>query len=105
MPWSTPVIMPDPYVPDTVEGLGSSGPMGGNPALSIAGIMSAVTLIVAFLATMGVYEPSPEVRAFFEQYGVILAGLLIAAIQWLQGWITRNKVFSPATVAEDYVPR
>lgn len=85
--------------PPAYENLPTSGAMGTEPALSVGTIMLVVTLIVGFLGASGVYTPSPEVRAWAEQYGLAAATIIVALWQFVQAWLTRNRVISPATMA------
>ena len=84
--------------PPVYENLPTSGAMGTEPALSVGSLMAFVTMIATALAVSGVYVPSPEVQGFFDQYGAFLAVLIVGAIPFVQGWLTRAHVYAPASV-------
>jgi hypothetical protein len=77
-----------------------TGAMATNPALTVGGIMAVVAFIFNFLVAQGIIgPPTPELQALFDEHGVAIAGAAIAAWGLIQGWITRNKVIAPATLA------
>ena len=86
--------------PPAYENLPTSGAMGTEPALSVGSLMAFVTMIATALAVSGVYVPSPEVQGFFDQYGRFLAVLIVGAVPVVQGWLTRGKVYAPASVQQ-----
>lgn len=84
--------------PPAYENLPTSGAMGTQPALSVGALTAFATMTATALAVSGVYTPTPEVRAFFDQYGPFIAVLIVGAIPFVQGWLTRAHVYAPASV-------
>lgn len=85
--------------PDKVP-MPATGAMATNPALTVASVMAVVAFIFNLLVGMGYIQPlSPEMRALFDEHGVEIAGAAIAVYIWIGGWITRNHVVAPATLA------
>jgi hypothetical protein len=87
----------------TVEGLGTEGPMGGNPAMTVGGIMQFVSMMVGLAIATKFYVPSPEIQAWANQWGLTAATFLLTGWGLLQAWITRNRVFSPASLVSNYL--
>lgn len=84
----------------TIFGLPVTGLMGTQPALSVGTVIAVVSFAVNFLIGQGVISaPTPELQAFFDEHGYALAVAAVSAIALVQGWITRNRVVSPATAA------
>lgn len=84
-------------LPPVAEHLPTDGSMGTEPALSVGAIMGAAGVIVYMLGSYGV-TISPEIRAFFDQNGGAIALLIIGLVPVVQGWLTRGKVYAPASV-------
>lgn len=89
-----------PTIPTTIEGLPTDGPMGGNPALTVAGVMSAVPIVVGLVVATKLWTPSPDLVQWGATYGLAAAGFAVGGWNWLQGFLTRRGVFSPRSVAE-----
>lgn len=85
--------------PPAYENLPTSGAMGKEPAISVGAIMGAAGVIVYMLGTYGV-TISPEIRAFFDQNGGAIALLIIGLVPVVQGWLTRTRVYAPASVQQ-----
>lgn len=90
-------ISTKPAAVAAINDLPSTGVMSTNPALTVAGVMSVVTIIVGFLVAGGYYQPSPEIREWADQYGLTATTLVVSACLYIQGWVIRNHVVSPAT--------
>jgi hypothetical protein len=84
----------------TIFGLPITGLMGTNPAISVGAVIAAVSFVVNFLIGQGIIGvPTPELQAFFDEHGTTLAAAAVSALALVQGWVTRNRVVSPATAA------
>ncbi|TXH56796.1 MAG: hypothetical protein E6Q97_05735 [Desulfurellales bacterium] len=83
--------------PPAYENLPTSGAFGKEPAISVGGIVSFATLVVALLSVYGV-TISPELQQFADQYGLVLAGFVVVALPYVTSRIIRGKVYSPASV-------
>lgn len=92
-------------IPDTVEGLTTTGPMGTSPTITIGSVMTAVALVVGALGQFGIFTPTPEMVDFAEQYGKLAAGVLVGTVTLFQALVTYRSVFSPNSVATRYVKR
>ena len=86
-------------LPKTIMGLPTEGAMGENPALTVGGIISVCAIIVAALGAFLGWQMPPAWQTFFDVYGVQLATALVILIPIIQGFITRQRVFSPRTTA------
>jgi len=62
--------------------------------------MAVATMIVTALGVSGVYTPSPEVRAWFDANGGAVAVVIVGLIPIVQAWLTRQRVYAPASVQE-----
>lgn len=80
-----------------VLGLPTEGALGTEPAITVSRLMAIASLAVALIARYLGYEIPPDLRAFADEWGLVLAGLAIAAWQLLQGRLIRNRVIAPAT--------
>ena len=83
--------------PPAYENLPTDGPFGKEPAVSVGTLMSLATMIVAALSMYGI-SVSPELQQFADQYGTVIAGFVIIAIPFVQGVLTRARVYAPASV-------
>ncbi len=94
-------------LPTKVEGLPTTGPMGKNPAISVGFLVAAAGTATALAVRQGWLQPiGPEMTEFFNQWGDDIAfWVSVTAIPVVQGWITRNKVPSPYTLARKYILR
>lgn len=92
-------------MPPAYENLPTSGAMGTQPALSVGALTAFATMTATALAVSGVYVPSPEVQGFFDQYGSVIAVLIVGAIPFVQGWLTRAHVYAPASCMASPIPQ
>lgn len=85
--------------PGTIRGLPTTGKLGEEPALSVAGAMAFIGALIALLGAFGVIRLTPEQTAAVMNNGPQILGGAVALYALIQGVITRGKVFAPASVA------
>jgi hypothetical protein len=85
-------------------GLPTRGLMGTEPALTIGGLVTFGTIIVAAAAAFLGWHMPGEWGVFFDTHGKTVGIFLIGALPIVQGWITRERVVSPATAIKAATP-
>lgn len=91
------MIPTPPRIAKKVEGLPTSGPMGTVPTLTVAGLVSLAGFGVNLAVQYFGWELPTDLRIWADQYGVMLATIVVPLIT---GVISYFKVFAPKSVAE-----
>lgn len=92
---------PTTYV-KSIDGLPTTGPMGTAPTITVGVIITAATIVLQVLSVTTGFEPPAEVRSFFDEHGVAIAGVVAALVT---AGITYFRVFSPESTAKIAVGR
>jgi hypothetical protein len=89
--------------PGKVEGLPTTGAMGKQPAVTVAGVMALLSIIIALIVQFTGVQVPPDLQQFGNEHGAVAVGLAIAAYQFIQGHIIKGRVFAPASLATRYI--
>jgi len=74
--------------------------MGTEPAMSVAGIMGIISIVVGLILQLTGWEVPRDIQDFFDAWGPTLVGIGVALFTLVSGYITRQRVVSPATAVD-----
>lgn len=90
---------PGVNAPRSFMGLPTSGAFGTEPALSVAGIMGILAVVVGLVTQFTGLTVPPDLQAFLDTNGSAMVSLVIAAYVFITGYLTRQRVVAPATAS------